>query len=308
MATCHLCIVGRRLLCLSYARAKPRSLGGLFVAKTAIPRPLGMIVRSATSGRDLQLTKLHTMLGNYRLPAACLMLAFSATSGFANDNPRRRQPSRKVTSIRLNVMRAIVVMVAVLLVGALRPESAHAWASANRWGGSTSHSWGSTSHTNAWGGSSSHAYGVGTEHTNMYGGSSAHAWGGGTEHTNVYGGRNGRSVRGGSDPHLRLWSDCLSPARLRWIRVFRLSSACLRWIRLLSLPPAGRGTGLFGLGMLRLCRGCGCDCRRNRWGGGCLRQHGGSLLVRVRRRQRGGICYGCKLRGFANWLCLSGRS
>ena len=64
-------------------------------------------------------------------------------------------------------MRAVVVVVAVLLMGALRPEAAHAWATANRWGGSTSHTWGATSHTNAWGGSSSHAYGVGTEHTNM---------------------------------------------------------------------------------------------------------------------------------------------
>ena len=86
-------------------------------------------------------------------------------------------------------MKAFVVTTAVLLVVAtLRPEPAHAWASANRWGGSTSHSWGSTSHTNAWGGSSSHTYGEGTEHTNAYGGSTAHAWGGGTEHTNAYGG------------------------------------------------------------------------------------------------------------------------
>jgi hypothetical protein len=85
-------------------------------------------------------------------------------------------------------MKAIVVVTAALLVGALRPDPAYAWATANRWGGSTSHSWGSTSHTNAWGGSTSHAYGEGTEHTNMYGGSTAHAWGGGTEHTNAYGG------------------------------------------------------------------------------------------------------------------------
>ena len=54
-------------------------------------------------------------------------------------------------------MKAIVVVTAVVLVGALRPDPADAWASANRWGGSTSHSWGSTSHTNAYGGSSSHA-------------------------------------------------------------------------------------------------------------------------------------------------------
>ena len=205
-------------------------------------------------------------------------------------------------------MRAVVVMVAVLLMGALQPEAAHAWATANRWGGSTTHTWGATSHTNAWGGSSSHAYGVGTEHTNMYGGSSAHAWGGGTEHTNAYGGRTLRGVRGRSDPHLCLWGECLSPAWLRWIWVWRLPPAWLRWIRLWRLPPAGRGTILLGVGMLWLRGGRGCGCRRNRRGGGSVRQHGGSLLVRVRRWHRSGIYHGCKLRGFANWLCLSGRS
>jgi hypothetical protein len=164
----------------------------------------------------MQLMTLHTISGNCRLSATRLMLMFSAIVGFAsrvsettrngsnqesagNSSARIRAGNAnaqgkigsagcKVTLKRFNVMRAIVVMVAVLLVGALRPESAHAWASANRWGGSTTHTWGATSHTNAWGGSTSHAYGVGTEHTNMYGGSSAHAWGGGTEHTNAYGG------------------------------------------------------------------------------------------------------------------------
>jgi hypothetical protein len=140
----------------------------------------------------MRLMKLHTIFGDCRLPATNQEPAGGASAYARAGDPKAQggvgPPGRKVTSIRLNVMRAIVVMVAVLLVGALRPESAHAWASANRWGGSTSHSWGSTSHTNAWGGSSSHAYGEGTEHTNMYGGSSAHAWGGGSEHTNAYGG------------------------------------------------------------------------------------------------------------------------
>jgi hypothetical protein len=164
----------------------------------------------------MQLMTLRAIFGNCRLPATRLMLMFSAILGFAsrvsettrngsNQESAGSSSARvragnakaqgeigpagcKVTLKRFNVMRAIVVIVAVLLVGALRPESAHAWASANRWGGSTTHTWGATSHTNAWGGSTSHAYGVGTEHTNMYGGSSAHAWGGGTEHTNVYGG------------------------------------------------------------------------------------------------------------------------
>ena len=79
---------------------------------------------------------------------------------------------------------------------------AHAWASANRAGGSTSHSYGSheprkplgrqlvrtkpareRSHSNVYGGSSAHAYGGGTEHTNMYGGSTYGKYGSGAYHT-----------------------------------------------------------------------------------------------------------------------------
>jgi hypothetical protein len=85
-------------------------------------------------------------------------------------------------------MNKTLVCTSMLLAGLLGATQALAWASANRFGGSTSHSWGSTDHTNRWGGSTDHAYGEGTEHTNAYGGSTAHAWGGGTEHTNVYGG------------------------------------------------------------------------------------------------------------------------
>ncbi len=90
--------------------------------------------------------------------------------------------------IRNDVMKQIVVMAGALLAGLLRPDQANAWATANRYGGSTSHSAGETSHTNVYGGSTTHAYGEGTEHSNVYGGSSAHGWGGGTEHTNAYGG------------------------------------------------------------------------------------------------------------------------
>src|SRR5437763_14755343 len=85
-------------------------------------------------------------------------------------------------------MKPSFVITGCALVVALLSPAAAAWSSANRYGGSTEHSYGQTSHTNAYGGSTSHAYGEGTEHTNMYGGSTAHAWGGGTEHTNVYGG------------------------------------------------------------------------------------------------------------------------
>ena len=84
-------------------------------------------------------------------------------------------------------MKKSLLGISLLLAGALCSSQAMAWASANRFGGSTEHSYGATEHTNRWGGSSAHAYGEGSEHTNAYGGSTAHAWGGGTEHTDAYG-------------------------------------------------------------------------------------------------------------------------
>ena len=84
-------------------------------------------------------------------------------------------------------MNKSLIGISILLSGALCSSQALAWASANRFGGSTAHVPGATEHTNRWGGSSEHAYGEGTEHTNAYGGSTAHAWGGGTEHTDAYG-------------------------------------------------------------------------------------------------------------------------
>ncbi len=63
-----------------------------------------------------------------------------------------------------------------LLITALSAGPAAAYSHANAYGGSTSHSYGSTSHTNAYGGSTSHAYGEGTSHTNTYGGSTSHGW------------------------------------------------------------------------------------------------------------------------------------
>jgi hypothetical protein len=64
---------------------------------------------------------------------------------------------------------------------------ADAWASANRFGGATAHSFGDTAHANRWGGSTQHVAGEGTEHTNAYGGSTAHSAYGGTEHTSTTG-------------------------------------------------------------------------------------------------------------------------
>jgi hypothetical protein len=85
-------------------------------------------------------------------------------------------------------MKTIFAVATLVLGTALWSTDAGAWASANRFGGRTQHSWGETSHSNAWGGSTTHIAGEGTEHTNMYGGNTAHAYGGGSEHTNMYGG------------------------------------------------------------------------------------------------------------------------
>ena len=75
-------------------------------------------------------------------------------------------------------MKNIYVCFLSLLIVVLLYESAAAWSSGNRYGGSTSHSYGSTSHTSAWGTSTSHTAGEGTSHTNVYGGSATHYTGG----------------------------------------------------------------------------------------------------------------------------------
>ena len=70
-------------------------------------------------------------------------------------------------------MRAMTLtaLAAGALGGALAawaPDAA-AWASANRFGGATQHSFGASAHENRWGGSTEHVAGEGTEHTNAYG-------------------------------------------------------------------------------------------------------------------------------------------
>ena len=70
------------------------------------------------------------------------------------------------------------------------------WGHANRYGGSSSHSYGSSSHSNTWGGSTQHSFGE-TSHTSAYGTSTSHAAGEGTTHTNVYGGSASHATGGG---------------------------------------------------------------------------------------------------------------
>ena len=70
-----------------------------------------------------------------------------------------------------NMMKKIVVN---LMIVALAGGPAWAWSHAGRWGGSMSHSFGSTSHSSRWGTSTSHTFGEGTSHANAYGGSTTH--------------------------------------------------------------------------------------------------------------------------------------
>jgi hypothetical protein len=81
---------------------------------------------------------------------------------------------------------------------ALQSGPALAYAHANAYGGSTSHSYDSTSHTNTYGGSTSGSYGNGATHTNTYGGTTSGAYGHGATHTNPYGGTTSASYNDGA--------------------------------------------------------------------------------------------------------------
>ena len=85
-------------------------------------------------------------------------------------------------------MKQIIVSLVSVAFALLPFNTASAYSHANRYGGSTSHSYGSTSHSSAYGTSTSHTYGEGSSHTNEYGGSTSHNYYGGTSHTNAYGG------------------------------------------------------------------------------------------------------------------------
>jgi len=86
-------------------------------------------------------------------------------------------------------MKTIVIVPVSILIAALVCAPAAAWSHANRYGGSTSHSYGSgsTTRTTAYGGSETHTYGQGTTATDRYGGSATHTYGQGTTATNRYG-------------------------------------------------------------------------------------------------------------------------
>ena len=100
--------------------------------------------------------------------------------------PHPESPPDAKPAVR--IMKTIIASVAGLAIALLPLATVSAYSHANRYGGSTSHSYGSTSHTSSYGTSTSHTYGQGTSHTNYYGGSTSHNYGGGTTHTNAYGG------------------------------------------------------------------------------------------------------------------------
>ncbi len=93
-------------------------------------------------------------------------------------------------------MKTIFICFVALVLAALPSGPAAGWCHGDRFGGSTSHSYGSTSHTSAWGTSTSHTAGEGTSHTNEYGGSTR-TYGEGTTHTNAYGGSASHAYGGG---------------------------------------------------------------------------------------------------------------
>ncbi|HME81233.1 MAG TPA: hypothetical protein VKF82_04050 [Candidatus Eremiobacteraceae bacterium] len=86
------------------------------------------------------------------------------------------------------MLKKIAIGALGLALGALQCSPAFAYAHANAYGGSTSHSYDSTSHTNAYGGHTSGSYGNGATHTNTYGGTTSGKYGSGATHSNVYGG------------------------------------------------------------------------------------------------------------------------
>jgi len=96
------------------------------------------------------------------------------------------------------MLKKITIGLLGLAIAALQPGTAFAYAHANAYGGSTSHSYGSTSHTNAYGGHTSGSYGNGATHTNTYGGTTSGKYGSGATHTNVYGGTTSGSYNGGA--------------------------------------------------------------------------------------------------------------
>src|SRR5260370_42386489 len=96
------------------------------------------------------------------------------------------------------VMNKNILRLVSLTIIVIPWEMAFGYGHANRWGGSSAHTYGASSHTNAYGGSTTHAYGEGTSHTSAYGTSTPHSAYGGPTHTHAYGGTTTGEARYGA--------------------------------------------------------------------------------------------------------------
>ena len=129
-------------------------------------------------------------------------------------------------------MKKIIVSLVSVAFALLPFNAASAYSHANRYGGSTSHSYGSTSHSSAYGTSSSHTYGEGSSHTNEYGGSTSHSEYGGTSHTNAYGGTTSGEAGYGATH-----TDTYGATSRTILRLTRTTIRPHRTIRIIRLPP-----------------------------------------------------------------------
>jgi len=83
-------------------------------------------------------------------------------------------------------MKKMIAGFAALACALLSIQPVLAYYHSNRYGGSTSHSYGSTTHTSYAGTSTTHTYGEGTSHTGYYGGTTSHSYSGGTTYSGTY--------------------------------------------------------------------------------------------------------------------------
>src|SRR5215469_9179225 len=86
------------------------------------------------------------------------------------------------------IMKKIMIGLSALLFALFTCKTASAYGHASSWGGSSSHSYGSSSRENAYGGGSTTHSGDTTTRTNAYGDTATHTAGQGTSASNSYGG------------------------------------------------------------------------------------------------------------------------
>ena len=137
---------------------------------------------------------MNTISGKKDFPSCGVLHGPSATNWVESPPHLSFRGAAAATGICLSFMKRneknIVVGFVGFMLVALPCERVAAWSHANRWGGSTSHSYGSgsTTRTTGWGGSETHTYGQGTTATGRYGDTASHSYGSdSTTFTNPYG-------------------------------------------------------------------------------------------------------------------------